>query len=152
MTKFETAKLYVGCGLSKAPQDFQDQVEVLKETLRSRGDEVFDFVGLVAGTAADVYNWDIGRCVGSAQMIIGVCDEASIGLGWEMGVAAEKHKIPVLATAHVESAVTRLVHGAAEVLPNVRFEPYEDLTRDIPRFADEMLVSHLGLQRALDAR
>lgn len=151
MAKNETVKLYVGCGLTHASEAFIQDVEGLKRTLKARGDEVFDFVGLVAGTAADVYNWDIGRCVQGAQMIIGICDEASIGLGWEMGVAAEKLHIPVLATAHVDSKVTRLVHGAAEVLPNVQFSPYEDMVRDIPPMVDEMLTSYLGLQRATEA-
>lgn len=145
------AKLYVGCGLTHASPEFRGQVEDLKAALREKGDEVFDFVGLTAGTSADVYEWDIRRCVGGAQLMIGICDEPSIGLGWEMGFAAEKLKIPVLAAAHSDSVVTRLVHGAAEVLPRVEFMAYEDMVRDIPPKVDEMLVAHLGLRRALDA-
>jgi hypothetical protein len=123
-------KLYVGCLLTQASEEFKDGVEQLKVTLRAEGYEVFDFVGLVAGTSADVYNWDIGHCVKDCDALIGICDFPSIGLGYELNEAVRLQK-PVLAVAHKDSKVTRLVEGAAEVEPNFSFERYSDISQDI---------------------
>lgn len=119
-------KLYVGCSLSWAPEPFKLEVETFKVALRNKGYEVFDFVGLVSGTPEDVYKWDIGHCVRDCDVFIGICDEPSIGLGWELCEAVRLGK-PVLALAHRDAKVTRLVLGAAEVEGNLRFERYEKL-------------------------
>jgi hypothetical protein len=123
-------KLYVGCSLTHASDEFKTSVENLKKTLRMGGYEVFDFVGLVNGTPKDVYNWDIGHCIKDCDAFIGICDFPSIGLGWEMNEAIRLGK-PSLGVAHNDAHVTRLVIGAAEVEPNFRFERYKDLVKDV---------------------
>jgi nucleoside 2-deoxyribosyltransferase len=125
------AKIYVGCSLTKAPEDFKAQVEAFKDTLRGEGYEVFDFVGLVNGTPASVYNWDIGHCVRDCDIFVAICDEPSIGLGYELCEALRLGK-PVLAVAHADAKVTRLVLGAAEVEEKLRFERYEQLIDVLP--------------------
>jgi hypothetical protein len=127
----EKKKLYVGCGLTLASQEFKDHVEVLKSELR-RDWDVLEFLGLVAGTAADVYQRDIIENVGSCDAFVAIADEPSIGLGYELAIAVEQHQKPVLATAHVNSKVTRMLLGAAEIHPNMAFEPYEDMIADVP--------------------
>ena len=82
-------KLYVGCSLTLAPESFRQSVEELKNKLRADY-EVFDFLGLVKGTAKDVYEWDIHHCVAKCDLFLAVCDYPSLGLGYEMGVAVEK--------------------------------------------------------------
>lgn len=124
-------KLYVGCSLTQAPESFKASVEQFKTGLRENGYEVFDFVGLVNGSEEDVYNWDIGHCVQDCDALVAVCDEPSIGLGWEMAVAVKLGK-PVLALAHHEAKVTRLVLGAAAVEGNLDFVRYEDLQEALP--------------------
>ncbi|HSX16494.1 MAG TPA: hypothetical protein VLH86_00125 [Patescibacteria group bacterium] len=131
-------KLYVGCSLTKADEAFKDSVEQLKTALRVAGYEVFDFVGLVNGTPKDVYEWDIQHCVATCDAFVGICDEPSIGLGYELCEATRLGK-PVLAVAHADSKVTRLVHGAAEVEANVNFSTYEDLVRDVPPLVGKLL-------------
>jgi hypothetical protein len=138
MTK--NIQLYVGCALTDAPEEFKQGVENFKHALRAEGYEVFDFVGLVNGTAVDVYNWDIKHCVKNCQALIAICDFPSIGLGYEMNEAVNLKK-PVLAVAHNDSRVTRLVHGAAEVEPNLRFETYQKLS-DIVVLVNEWLVEN----------
>jgi nucleoside 2-deoxyribosyltransferase len=122
----ERSRLYIGCALTQASEDFKRGVETFKDDLRERY-EVFDFVGLTNGTEADVYNWDIGHCVRDCDGFVAICDQPSLGLGWELGEATRLNK-PVLAVAHEASKVTRLVLGAAAVEPNVRFETYEQLS------------------------
>jgi hypothetical protein len=127
----EKKKLYVGCGLTLASQEFKDHVEELKGELR-RDWDVLEFLGLVAGSAADVYQRDIVENVGSCDAFVAIADEPSIGLGYELAIAVEQHRKPVLATAHVNSKVTRMLLGAAEVHPNMAFEQYEDMVADVP--------------------
>lgn len=135
----ERAKLYVGCSLTQASEAFKKNVEQLKSALRAEGYEVFDFVGLVNGTPRDVYEWDMGRCVGACDAMIGICDEPSIGLGYELCEATRLGK-PVLAVAHTDSKVTRLVHGAADVEHNFNFAVYQDLVRDVPLLLKKLLA------------
>jgi len=85
-------------------------------------------LGLISGTSEDVYNYDIHRNVGLCDIFIGDCTYPSTGLGWELGTAVEKRKIPVLAIAHVSSKVTRLVKGAeCTKNPQYHFKTYERL-------------------------
>ena len=127
-------KLYVGCALTHAPDEFRHSVDGFKRALRVNGYEVFDFMSLGKGTAADVYTWDIGHCVRDCDAFIAICDIPSLGLGWELGVAASLRK-PMLLLAHRDSKVTRQVIGAADVEQNVQFERYADLLDVLPDVA-----------------
>lgn len=134
-------RIYVGCALTQAPGEFRESVESFKNGLREHY-EVFDFVGLVDGTAGDVYRWDIKRCVATCDLFIAICDLSSIGLGWELGMAVEELKKPVLAVAHEESSVTRLVLGAPEDNPHFTFERYNDLVADLPELIKAKIKAH----------
>lgn len=134
-------KIYVGCSLTQAPEDFKERVEDFKKDLRREGYEVFDFVGLVDGTPADVYNWDIGHCVKDCDAFIGICDYPAIGLGYEL-CEATRLKKAVLVLAHVDSKVSRAVQGAADVEPNVSFEHYTSLDKDILPLVNAWLKNH----------
>ena len=123
--------VYIGCSLTQASEAFKADVEALKTAVRDLGYEVFDFVGLVNGTPKDVYEWDLNHCVGECDIFVGICDYPSIGLGWELGTAVQLRK-PVLAVAHADAKITRLVLGAADVESNMRFERYNNLLKDVP--------------------
>jgi hypothetical protein len=129
--RIEKKKLYVGCGLTLASQEFKDQVEVLKSEL-SQDWNVLEFLGLVAGTAADVYERDIIENVGGCDAFVAIADEPSTGLGYELAIAGELHRKPTLAVAHVNSVITRLVKGSPFFNPNVSFKTYEDMIADVP--------------------
>ena len=121
------AKIYVGCALTGAPAVFVGMVETLKVKIREAGHEVARFVGLVNGTAVDVYETDIHRCVAGCDVMIALCDLPSLGLGWEMSVAVEHHKKPTLALAHRDAQVSRLPIGAqCERNPHYQFVRYDD--------------------------
>lgn len=134
-------KLYVGCGLTFAPESFKDEVERTKDALRADW-EVMEFLGLTAGTAADVYRQDIIVNVGTCDAFIGICDEPSTGLGWELSTAVRKWK-PTLATAQVGTKITRLVEGAPSFNPTMTLMTYENMSEDIPRMAAELLLPQL---------
>jgi hypothetical protein len=130
-------RLYVGCALTLASEEFKASVEAFKDRLRAEGYEVFDFLGLVEGTIADVYKWDIGHCIGDCDIFLAICDLPSIGLGYELCEAVRLKK-PVLAVAHKDTKVTRLLLGAAEVEPNLHFERYDELTDVIPMLGRQL--------------
>ena len=132
------SKLYVGCGLTNAPEPFKEKVSELKNVLRKKY-EVFDFLGTVAGTPEDVYRWDIEHCVANCDLFIGVCDYDSIGLGRELGEAVHLNK-PILTVAHADSRVTRMVLGEALVKPHYSFRTYGYLVLDVPEFIEEKLL------------
>lgn len=117
-------KLYVGCGLTHAPEDFQQQVQELKDKLKNLPKVlVLEFLGTVSGTARDVYVHDIIECVGECDLMIAICDFPSIGLGWEMATQVARGE-PLMAFAHRDSKVTRLILDPG--LPNYFFYRYDD--------------------------
>lgn len=130
-------QLYVGCSLTHAPEDFKADVEAAKAALREDNWEVMEFLGLTAGTAEDVYRQDILTNVAECDGFVGIVDEPSIGLGWELGAAVMHYRKPSLAVAHVDSRITRLLLGAPGHNPNMRFRTYEDMATDVPAIVAE---------------
>ena len=125
METADKTKIYIGCSLTHAPDDFKKAVEDLKNSLRPEY-EVFDFLGLEKGSEQDVYNWDIKNCVAKCDLFVAICDHASLGLGYELGSAIEAFDKPVLALAHKDAYIARLVLGIDA--PRFSFERYGDLS------------------------
>ena len=98
-----------------------------------------DFVGLTAGTARDVYQWDIGRCVATCDAFIAICDFPSLGLGYELATAVEKLRKPTLALAQNDAKISRLILGIES--PHYRFTRYA-MTTEIPKIIEEFLAGN----------
>lgn len=130
-------KLYIGCSLSGAPDDFVQAVEVFKRSLQSDEYDVLEFVGKIGGTNTQVYEWDIDKCVRRCDAMVAICDLPSTGLGWELATAVST-RVPILAVAHQQSIVSRLILGAAEVEPTMTFQRYEQLKDVIPAIKQMM--------------
>lgn len=128
-------KLYVGCGLTHAPVEFRDQVEFLKRAL-GQDWVIMDFLGLTDGAAIDVYRRDIIENVGGCDAFVAIADEPSIGLGYEIAIAVEQLHKPVLVVAHVDTKLTRMIHGATSMHPNMAFVTYSDMVIDVPRLVN----------------
>lgn len=131
-------KLYVGCGLTLAPQAFKDEVERTKDALGEDW-EVMHFLGTTAGTEKDVYEVDIIRNVRGCDAFVGIMDEPSWGLGWEAREAVLQGK-PVLLLAHTDSKVTRLALGVPHFEP-VTFRRYDNMAKDVPKTLREVFAS-----------
>src|SRR5262249_41579232 len=69
------------------------------------------FLGMEKGTAQDVYHWDIQQCVATCDLFVAICDYTSLGLGYEIGTAVERFHKPVLAVAHEDTHLSRLIVG-----------------------------------------
>lgn len=130
------SNLYIGCALTYAPDNFKQDVEQLKDNLRTDYD-VLDFVGLKSGTAVEVYESDLD-CVRQCDYMLAITDYPSLGLGWELATATSLNK-PTLAVAQVNNEVSRLVLGAAEVHACLDFEQYEDM-QDIPDLLGDFIL------------
>ncbi len=128
-------KLYIGCGLTQAPEDFKKKVEDVKDELRKKY-EILDFVGLTAGTAKDVYNWDINECVEKCDVFIAIADYPALGLGYEIGVSVEKLSKPTLVLAQTEALITRLILGVDKL--NYKFARYEKM-EEIPLLIENFI-------------
>ncbi len=111
-------KIYIGCALthisSEKRKDFLQMIADIKIGLK-KDFEIVEFLG-VTGLADDaspfeVYDWDIKKCVYKIDCMLAICDHASLGLGYEIATAVEKRGIPVLATAHKSSTVSKLIRG-----------------------------------------
>ncbi len=133
-------KVYVGCAITTVPEDlvsdFKNHIENLKEGLRHAGFEVLEFKTAIHPNATDteVYTHDICDCVGTADAMLAICDHSSIGLGYEMATAIEKRSIPVLAVAHQNSKISKLVKGIN--LPNFKFMTYSNADEIVRLFLD----------------
>jgi hypothetical protein len=130
-------KLYVGCALTQADPVWVAAVEQMKDSLRGTY-EVLDFLGLIKGDETAVYHNDIHRNVAECDLFVAICDLPSIGLGYELGTAVEKHGKPVLAVAHRDAKVTRLVLGVDA--PSFSFERYDNIS-DIPKLIAAKIAS-----------
>jgi hypothetical protein len=113
-------KLYVGCSLTLLPTDqkevFLRMITEIKKEL-GKSFEILEFKGIAdIGSAnqlspKEVYDWDIKECVMKADCMLAICDFPSLGLGYEMATAIEKMGIPVLAVAHKDAIVGRMIRG-----------------------------------------
>jgi hypothetical protein len=122
-------KVYVGCSLTHAPEEFRNNVEELKNKLKEVC-QVLLFKGLSDDHIPhDVYVHDIVNCVHECDILVAICDYPSIGLGWEMSVQAEKRGKPVLAVAHKDSKISMLILDPQ--LPGYEFRRYDNLCNDV---------------------
>lgn len=124
-------KLYIGCALTNLPLDkkgeFLSIIRQVKNTLNEFF-EVIEFLGVDDASKAsplEVYNFDIKECVMKADCMLAICDYPSLGLGYEIATAVEKRGIPVLAIAHRDSEVTRLIRGIDH--PGFSFKTYNSI-------------------------
>ena len=116
-------KIYIGCSLTHAPQDFLALVDKVKSELKKEY-EVLEFLGLSKGTSEDVYKQDIQRNIVQCDMFVAICDHPSIGLGYEMAAALEKYSKPTIALAKEGSQISRLALGINH--PMYTFKYYKD--------------------------
>lgn len=113
-------KLYIGCALTHLPEDkkedFLKMVDNVKKKLRNDF-EILEFWSALSpehalsGTPQEVYIYDIKECLMKADYMLAICDYYGLGLGYEIATAVERRGIPVLAAAHKDSKVSRLIRG-----------------------------------------
>ncbi len=117
-------KIYVGCALSQAPEEFREDVETLKKNLRKEGFEVLDFAwvnGAPNDKVENIYEYDM-KNVSDCTVFVVIADFPSIGLGMEIERAYSEGKI-ILAFAYRERRITRMLvdllrhHGQMPLLP-----------------------------------
>jgi hypothetical protein len=116
-------KVYVGCGLTHAPEEFRNQVERLKAKL-DEVCEVLYFTGLVDIPPRQAYVHDINKCVYDCGLLLAICDHPSTGLGMELGTRIKAAKKPVLAVAQTDAKVSDLLFDPRE--PGYEFRRYDD--------------------------
>lgn len=139
-------KVYVGCGLTHAPQPFIDLVSRLKQCLRDSGEcIVLEFLGLEGGTARDVWDHDIRNCVGRCDLLVAILDYPSIGLGVEIGCQAARRK-RVIGLVHQSTHLTRLMQDPNPEDIDYALYGYEHLDEMLEIVMREVRKLHHGGQ------
>lgn len=128
ISQFLKNKIYVGCALTHASQDFRDSISIFKEWLRVNY-EVLDFTGVLDGwtiLSTDIYTHD-RHCVINSDLFIAECSYPSTGLGYEIATAIENNK-KLLLIAHRDALVTRMILGIPEHKAKmVRYNNLDDI-------------------------
>lgn len=106
-------KIYIGCSLTHAPEEFKNAIEELKVTLRKMYD-VMDFVGLEKGTPQSVFESDKDNVI-QCDLFIAECSHPSLGLGFEIATAYFHNK-PTLILARNDAKVSRMILGISHQL------------------------------------
>ncbi len=125
---FPHIKVYVGCALTYASEEFKQDVEKFKDVLRTHC-TVLDFLGLDDTTPNGVYQHDIHNCVMQCHLLIAIADYPSTGLGYEIGTQCEKRGAPILAVAHTDALVTDLILDTQQ--RGFEFKRYKTLVQDV---------------------
>lgn len=127
-------KIYVGCALTRATPEYRKSIEDFKSMLRENGHEVMDFLWALLKdprdvASRDVYEYDINKCVKECDLMVAICDEPSLGCGYEIATAVEKYGKPVLAIHHKDIPLTRLIEGITH--PNFSCKQYDDFSEAV---------------------
>jgi hypothetical protein len=138
-------KLYIGCSLTLLPSDkkdaFLEMISLIKKEL-SKSFEILEFLGIAdlssthPFTPREIYDYDIKGCVMKADCMLAICDYPSTGLGYEMATAVEKLGIPVLAVAHKDSVVGRIIRGIDH--KNFQFFYYNSVDKIIEKTVETL--------------
>jgi nucleoside 2-deoxyribosyltransferase len=126
-------KVYVGCSLTHAPEDFKASITQLKEQIKKIC-EVFEFVGLTAGTSRDVYLQD-SNMVKNCDLFVAECSYPSTGLGLEIGLALAANK-PILVIAKKDAKVSRMILGIDS--STISFLRYQNIKEAIPAIQEKI--------------
>ncbi len=126
--------------LTDAPEEFRGMFQnELKDALRTLPDvEVLDFIGLENGTEIDVYEYD-RKCTEECDLMVAVCDHASLGLGMEIAFRQTSGK-PLCIFAKEDAKVTRMVTGMAakEDCRFVRYQSVDDIIQVVSAELEKM--------------
>jgi hypothetical protein len=120
--------VYVACSLTHASEEFKQQVELLKDSLR-KVCRVLCFLGISDDTAHAIYEHDIHNCVYRSDLVVAITDFPSTGLGYEIGTQVEARRMPVLAVAHIDSKVTKLILDPQQ--PGYEFHRYRNFHEEV---------------------
>ncbi|MCC6198694.1 hypothetical protein IT401_00540 [Candidatus Nomurabacteria bacterium] len=144
----EKLKVYVGCGLTHAPQEYRLMIASFKERLAKESWlQVLEFVTpnsvLPKPDAHHIYLNDIHECVGTADAMIGDLTYPSTGLGWELGTAIEKRGIRTLLSFQKGALVSHLPIGAVQANEHVTLHSWESSLEELyDDFLNELRSVH----------
>ncbi len=141
--------IYFGHALTNATREYRDERERARQRLeQDPGINVLRFIGLTEGGPGDVYDCDIVKCVGGADLFI--CDLSidSNGTGIEFCQAVQVCKIPTLALYGADARMSRLVLGFQERIPErVRIRRYHSIQEELVALVIDEIAHHPDLHK-----
>ena len=140
-------KIYFAHALSDAPEWFSVRMQSLKKLFEELHPEceILHFFGLgPAARDGDIILADLDK-VAECDLLVGICDVMSIGLGCEINERLRHVKKPALLVAHRDWRKTRMVTGWPDISPSiVIFQRYDTVEGIIIAIEDAMqhFLSH----------
>jgi nucleoside 2-deoxyribosyltransferase len=101
-------KIYLANSLSHASEEYKWEMVKLRSELK-KNYEVLEYLGLINGDAAEVFEHDID-CIKNCDLLLAEISYPSTGLGFEIATALNLGK-KVLAIAKQDAKVTRMILG-----------------------------------------
>ena len=137
-------KIYLGCSLTQAPEDFLQGIVDLKSQIKEKYELIEFFSDPLSVNQQSteleicqrIYEFD-KNCVESCDLMIAEVSYPSIGLGMELAFAVTNNK-PILAVAKNNAKVSRMIMGICH--PKFQFIRYDD-TKEIPAILDQFIAS-----------
>ena len=135
-------KVYVGCSLTNAPQEFKEQIAKFRNILKEDF-EILEFLSDPLKIAEQstglelcqqIYEYD-RNCVLTCDLMIAEVSYPSLGEGMELAFAAQNKK-PIIAIANHNANVSRMILG----INDTHFEiiRYEDIFETIPEIRQKI--------------
>jgi nucleoside 2-deoxyribosyltransferase len=115
-------KIYLAHSLTQASDEFKNDMQKLKGILKSQY-EIIEFLGLNAGNAEDVYEYDTG-CIKKCDWLVAEISHASLGVGFEIATALNNNK-KVFAFAKPDIKISRMILGITD--KNFVFSTYSNI-------------------------
>lgn len=123
--------IYIGNALTEAPEQFLEEVAIVKQEVRRLGHNVLEYLGTTIGTPEDVVLKDLGN-VEECELFVAICDHVAFGVGAETLHALHCGK-QVLAFAQQDRRISRFPLGLAAKFPSLyTFKRYDSLLHDVP--------------------
>lgn len=125
----EWIKVYVGCSLRNAPEEFRQSVRDFKETIRTNF-HILDFMGVLDWSVPDseIRAFDLKQ-VEACDLMIAECSYPSLWLGMEIQHALA-HKKSLFIIAHIRANVSSMVLGIPEESATImRYEHMNEAAR-----------------------
>lgn len=129
-------KIYLGCSLNNAPQEFREQISEFRQKLKQYF-EVLEFFSNPVELNShqnnielcqQIYEYD-KNCVLSCDLMIAELSHPSLGLGMELAFAAMNNK-PIFGIATQSASISRMILGITDT--SFQLTRYDKIEETIP--------------------
>lgn len=144
-------KTYISCPLTHSPEETRQVYKKIQLALdlanlnchapHTWADPIIK--GVVDVTAEQVYKNDYNHVV-TAQLVIAVLNEPSLGVGIELQIA-QQYGIPIIGVVHEDVTVSRMALGIPQMLRIIKYKDLPDMLKQLNNVLHEVVVPRYGI-------